>query len=144
MQLSVVDAQEKIPGSFWGDPEAGLIKNTLYVRSDTPFHSILHESCHYVCMRETRRQSLHTNALGKTKGDYSEEDAVCYLQCLIADTFSFYSCKQLFSDMDAWGYNFRLGSAQQWFERDANDAKEWLLRNGLIDNDLNYLYNLRR
>ncbi|MGH8455376.1 MAG: hypothetical protein ACRETW_13045 [Stenotrophobium sp.] len=34
--------------------------------------------------------------------------------------------------MDAWGYNFVLGSAQAWFERDAEDARAWLLARGLI------------
>lgn len=144
MKLSVVSDSEKIPGSFWGESEAGLILNTLYVRSDTPFHSILHESCHYICMTTARRESLHTNAIGKTKGDYSEEDAVCYLQVLLADSFSFYSREALFKDMDKWGYSFRLGSAQAWFKEDANDAQEWLLKYGLIDKKINYLYCLRK
>jgi len=126
MQLSLVANNETIPGSFWGESEAGLIQNTLFVRSDTPFHSILHESGHYICMTDVRRQTLHTNAIGKTKGDYSEEDAVCYLQLLLADSFSFYSRKECFADMDAWGYNFRLGSAQAWFEQDAQTAFVWL------------------
>jgi hypothetical protein len=37
------------------------------------------------------------------------------------------------SDMDAWGYSFRLGSTQAWFEGDAADARQWLLRRHLID-----------
>lgn len=37
-----------IPGSFWGDSEAGLIRNILYVRPETPVHSALHEACHYI------------------------------------------------------------------------------------------------
>jgi hypothetical protein len=35
--------------------------------------------------------------------------------------------------MDAWGYSFRLGSTAAWFERDAEDARAWLLLHGLID-----------
>ena len=50
LQLELVDTDAEIPGSFWGDEEAGLIKDTLYVRPDTPVHSALHEACHAVCM----------------------------------------------------------------------------------------------
>jgi len=35
------------------------------------------------------------------------------------------------SDMDAWGYTFRLGSALAWFEHDADDARAWLRARGL-------------
>jgi hypothetical protein len=34
--------------------------------------------------------------------------------------------------MDAWGYSFRFGSARAWFERDADDARGWLARRGLL------------
>jgi hypothetical protein len=37
--------------------------------------------------------------------------------------------------MDAWGYTFRLGSSQAWFENDADDAREWLFSRGLIGAD---------
>lgn len=36
-------------------------------------------------------------------------------------------------DMDRWGYSFRLGSTRAWFERDAEDARAWLVAHGLID-----------
>ena len=51
-----------IPGSYWGDDEAGLKGNSLYARGDTPLHSILHEACHYICVSDERRQRLDTNA----------------------------------------------------------------------------------
>jgi hypothetical protein len=35
--------------------------------------------------------------------------------------------------MDAWGYSFRLGSTQAWFEGDAGDARQWLREQGVID-----------
>ena len=73
LDLVRVQANAPIPGSFWGEPEAGLVDNRLYVRADTPVHSALHEACHYVCMEETRRSGLHTDA----GGDYREEDGVC-------------------------------------------------------------------
>lgn len=125
---SVADGAE-IPGSYWGEREAGLIDNRLYLRADTPVHSALHEACHFICMDEARRAALHTDA----KGDDIEEVGVCYLQALLAERLSGYSQKQLFTDMDAWGYSFVLGSAQAWFERDAEDGRAWLLRHGLID-----------
>jgi hypothetical protein len=36
-------------------------------------------------------------------------------------------------DMDSWGYTFRLGSARAWFEQDAEEARGWLLKEGIID-----------
>ena len=117
-----------IPGSFWGDEEAGLIGNTLVLRPDTPLHSILHEACHYICMDEDRRNGLNTDA----GGDYDEENAVCCLQILLADELPNFGRDKMMADMDTWGYTFRLGSARAWFERDADDAWEWLLGHGLI------------
>ena len=125
----VVAAEADIPGSFWGESEAGLIDNRLYVRPDTPVHSALHEACHYVCMDRARRAGLHTDA----GGDYAEEDAVCYLQILLADRLPGVGRDRLLADMDAWGYSFRLGSARRWFEADAEDALVWLQREGVVD-----------
>jgi len=34
--------------------------------------------------------------------------------------------------MDAWGYSFRLGSTRAWFEEDAADARDWLVRHGIL------------
>ena len=48
LQLRVVAAGDDIPGSFWGEEEAGLIADSLYVRPDTPVHSALHEACHFI------------------------------------------------------------------------------------------------
>jgi len=64
LEICITGETKEIPGSYWGDEEAGLIKNRLYLRTDTPVHSILHEA---------------------------------------------------------------------WFEQDANDARSWLLKKGLID-----------
>ena len=35
--------------------------------------------------------------------------------------------ERMFSDMDRWGYSFRLGSARAWFNEDAEDAISFLL-----------------
>jgi hypothetical protein len=129
LRIEQVRRDATIPGSYWGDSEAGLIGNTLYVRPDTPLHSALHEACHYICMDPQRRAGLHTDA----GGDVPEENAVCYLQAVLADTLNDYDRYQLFADMDAWGYSFRLGSARAWFENDAADACFWLQKHRLID-----------
>jgi hypothetical protein len=129
LELAWVATASPIPGSFWGDSEAGLIANRLYVRDDTPVHSALHEACHYICMDGTRRRGLHTNA----GGDYDEENAVCYLQILLAGYLPPLNPARLMADMDNWGYSFRLGSAQAWFTQDAQEAHTWLSQQGLID-----------
>ena len=120
---------DAIPGSFWGGSEAGLVGNRLLLRLDTPVHSALHEACHYLCMTAERRSGLHTDA----GGDYAEENAVCYLQILLAGRLSAVGSERLMQDMDTWGYSFRLGSAKNWFENDALDACHWLQLHGLID-----------
>lgn len=128
LDLVQVAAKEAIPGSYWGDSEAGLIADRLYVRPDTPLHSVLHESAHYICMTPERRARLHTDA----QGDDDEESAVCYLQILLSDAMGT-PRSRTFCDMDDWGYSFRLGSTAQWFNHDADDARLWLLDHQLID-----------
>jgi len=123
LAIHTVEKNQKIPGSWFGEPEAGIIKNNLYIRSDTPVHSALHESCHYICMDPIRREKLHTNA----GGDYNEENAVLYLSVLLSDFINGFGREQMLSDMDEWGYSFRLGSSKAWFEGDAEDALEWLV-----------------
>jgi hypothetical protein len=123
--------QADIPGSYWGDSEAGLIDDRLHVRADTPVHSALHEACHWLCMDASRRAGLHTDA----GGDDLEECAVCYLQVVLADRLPGVGRRRLMQDMDAWGYSFRLGGAQAWFEQDAADARAWLVERGLLPAD---------
>lgn len=129
LELAPVPPGASIPGSWWGGREAGLRGATLYARADTPLHSVLHEACHYVCMSPQRRGALDTDA----GGDYDEENGVCYLQVLLADELPGFGRARMFADMDAWGYSFRLGSAEAWFEQDADDALEWLQSRGLVD-----------
>ena len=128
LELEMVADGHIIPGSFWGDEEAGLIGKVLHARNDTPIHSILHEACHYVCMDEQRREGLHTNA----GGDYEEENAVCYLQILLAERIPGFGRNRCMADMDTCGYSFRLGSARAWFEEDAEDARDWLVGRGIL------------
>lgn len=129
MALEWVADGKKIPGSFWGDSEAGLIANRLLVRADTPLHSAMHEACHYICMDQQRRDGLHTDA----GGGYDEENGVNYIQVILSDQIPECGGHRMFADMDEWGYSYRLGSAQAWFEEDAEDARQWLLGHGLID-----------
>lgn len=128
LSVQRLSEDKDIPGSFWKPPEAGLIANTLYIRDDTPIHSALHEACHYICMDGSRRKKLHTDATG----DFEEEDAVCYLQIILARYIPELNNQRILSDMDEWGYSFRLGSSHAWFEGDAEDAQQWLIRNQLI------------
>jgi hypothetical protein len=117
-----------IPGSYWGEPEAGLIGSTVFARSDTPVHSILHEACHLIVMPEERRIGVHTDATDSV----AEEDAACYLQIVLAERLPEVGSEQIMSDMDTWGYTFRLGSTRAWFEQDADDTRTWLARTKLL------------
>ena len=101
----------------------------IFARLDTPLHSVLHESAHFICMTPERRAGLDTDA----GGDHAEENAVCYLQIVLAHSLPNVGRQRMCSDMDAWGYTFRLGSAAQWFEHDADETREWLMRQGVID-----------
>jgi hypothetical protein len=129
IELVLLPAGATIPGSYWGECEAGLRGARLYARPDTPLHSVLHEGCHFICLSAQRRAALDRDA----GGDDLEESAVCYLQILLADELPLLGRARLLRDMDAWGYSFRLGSARAWFEADAADAARWLVQQGIID-----------
>ncbi len=129
LTLVVESPAQPITGSFWGDREAGIVADDVYVRRDTPIHSLLHETCHTICMDEERRSGLDRDA----GGDDLEEAAVCYLQILLADEIVGVGSARLMHDMDEWGYSFRLGRTGLWFEKDAEDAAHWLQQKGLID-----------
>lgn len=128
LSLERLPNDSSITASYWGDPEAGLVGRKIFVRDDTPVHSLLHEMCHVICMTPARRVALIRDA----GGDDLEEAAVCYLQVLLADELSDVGRKRLMRDMDLWGYSFRADSADCWFREDADDARAWLLQNGLI------------
>lgn len=140
LELVLVAPDEVISGSFWGEREAGLIGSKVYARLDTPVHSVLHESAHFVCMAPERRALLDTDA----GGDDVEETAVCYLQILLAETLANVGRERMCRDMDEWGYSFRLGSAAQWFAEDAEEARAFLIRHGLIDRQGRVTYACRQ
>jgi hypothetical protein len=117
-----------ITASFWGEPEASIVGQRIFVRPDTPVHSLLHELCHIICMTPERRESLDGNA----GGDDLEESAVCYLQVILADYLPDVGRRRLMQDMDIWGYSFRLGTTKRWFEVDADDARVWLQEEGIL------------
>lgn len=129
LSLQRVADGEPIPGSFWGDEEAGIIGNTVHARNDTPVHSLLHEAGHLIVLPMDRRLAVHTDATDSIE----EEDAVCYLQIVLADELPNVGRTRLMTDMDTWGYSFRLGSTRAWFEQDAENARTWLHDHSLID-----------
>src|SRR3546814_4970604 len=63
LHLERVADDAPIPGSYWGDCEAGLIGATVHARDDTPVHSLLHEACHLIVLppdrKSTRLNSSH-------------------------------------------------------------------------------------
>lgn len=128
LRLRTVADDHPIPGSYWGEPEAGIIGNHVHARADTPVHSLLHEACHLIVLPAQKRAGIHTDATDSIE----EEDAVCYLQILLADTLPGVGRERVMTDMDAWGYTFRLGSARAWFEHDANEARQWLAQRDLL------------
>ena len=140
LELECVPDGEAIEGTFWGEPEAGVVGRRVVVRLDTPVHSLLHEACHVICMHPGRRATLFADA----GGDDLEETAVCYLQVVLADRLPGVGGSRLMRDMDRWGYSFRLGSTDRWFTEDAEDARSWLLGHGLIDTDDQPTYQLRQ
>ena len=139
LKIEPVADDELIPGSFFGEREAGLKKQTLYLRKDTPLHSALHEAGHYICMDPLRREQLDTD----TQGGFDEENGVCYLQILMSDLLRDVGKNRMMQDMDNWGYTFRLGNAKTWFEQDSDDARQWLCYHKIIDSKQNITLQLR-
>lgn len=129
-----------ITGSFWGEPEAGIVGTTVFLRADTPVHSMLHEVCHIICMPASRRATLYRNA----GGDDLEESAVCYLQVVLGDELAGVGSERIAADMDSWGYSFRLGNTAIWFTRDAEDAREWLISHNLLSASQEPIFQLRQ
>ena len=128
LELVMIADGEAIPGSYWGECEAGLIGNRVYVRADTPVHSLLHEACHLIVLPPEKRAVVHTDA----SDSVLEEDATCYLQLALADRITGFGFERACADMDTWGYSFRLGSARAWFEQDADDARTFLVERGIF------------
>lgn len=129
LQLHRVVDGDAIPGSYWGECEAGLIGHNVYARGDTPVHSLLHEAAHLIVLPAERRAQVHTDATDSVE----EEDAVCVLQALLGDALPGVGRDRVLADMDGWGYTFRLGSARAYFEHDSASAWRWLHERGLAD-----------
>jgi hypothetical protein len=129
LHLQLVGDDAPIPGSYWGEPEAGIAGHTVYARNDTPVHSLLHEAAHLIVLEPERRAAIHTNATDSIE----EEDAVCVLQTVLGDALAGVGAQRVLADMDAWGYTFRLGSARAYVEQDAAAAWQWLIARGIVD-----------
>src|SRR6204780_5565737 len=84
LDLRLVAPATPIPGSYWGEREAGLQGNVLFARLDTPLHSILHEAAPSVSMPPEPRVVLARNA----GGDDGEEGGVCSMQKLLANALA--------------------------------------------------------
>ena len=128
LMLRHVADGEEIPGSYWGETEAGIIGSDVFVRNDTPVHSMMHEAGHLIVLPAEKRALVHTDATDSIE----EENAVCLLQVLLGETLDGVTREDMFNDMDAWGYTFRLGSMKAYFEEDAEDAWEWLRARQLV------------
>ena len=129
LRLERVADGAPIPGSYWGEPEAGIVAGTVFARADTPVHSLLHEAAHLIVLPPERRAVVHTDATDSIE----EEDAVLVLQSLLADVLRGVGRERICADMDAWGYTFRLGSARAYIEQDADAAWAWLAARGLVE-----------
>ena len=129
LDLVQVENDQAIPGSFWGECEAGVIGSQVFARFDTPVHSLLHEACHLIVLPEEKRSEIHTDATDSV----AEEDAVCVLQAILGDELPGVGRERIWADMDEWGYTFRLGSAKAYFENDASDSFNFLVTRGLIN-----------
>jgi hypothetical protein len=140
LSFCLVANGKEIPGSYWGEDEAGLIGSCLYARLDTPLHSILHEACHWITCSAAKRVSLHTDAADTQE----EENATCYLQIILASYLTGFSQHQALCDMDTWGYSFRLGSASAWFVGDALAEQRWLVEHGLLDHNMQPTFAIRQ
>ena len=139
LKLEEVGIDDEIPHSFWGAPEAGRLQSTLYARDDTPLHSLLHETCHFICMPASTRSLQEIDAGGSAL----EENACCYLQILLSDYIPGFNQAIHLHDMDTWGYSFRLGSSRRWFNTDSDDAREWLIQHNIIHSNNQPTWQLR-
>ena len=131
LTLERVADGEPIPGSYWGECEAGIIGNRVHARGDTPVHSLLHEAGHLIVLPPERRAGVHTDATDSV----AEEDAVCVLQGALGDALPGVGRDRVYADMDRWGYTFRLGSARAYAEHDAEQAWAWLQARQLVDGE---------
>lgn len=136
LRLQLVADGSPIPGSYWGEPEAGLVGACIHARNDTPVHSLLHEAAHLIVLEPVRRARVHTDATDSIE----EEDAVCVLQSLLGDMLPGVGAARVLADMDAWGYTFRLGSARAYVENDAGTAWQWLAARGIVDDKCRLIF----
>ncbi|MEM8982548.1 MAG: hypothetical protein AAGC71_05955 [Pseudomonadota bacterium] len=119
LSIAIVPDRVAIPGTYWGEPEAGIVGTTVYASATTPLHSLLHEASHILMHAPTVRHRLLTDAGGTDP----VEESVCALQLALADTLPGYSAQRCLGDMDSWGYSFRQGSAVAWYSEDAPIAR---------------------
>ena len=69
LALECVADGAPIPGSYWGESEAGVIGTPVHARADTPVHSLLHEACHLIVAprRKSARRSTPTRPIRRPR-----------------------------------------------------------------------------
>src|SRR5690625_8003398 len=60
LNLQTVAEGQPIPGTFWGEPEAGIIGGTVAARPDTAGQSLPHEAGHPPARTPVRRPHIPT------------------------------------------------------------------------------------
>ena len=80
LSINRIPDGHSINGSYWGEPEAGVVRDRVFVRGDTPIHFLLHETCHVICMTRERRTKLKGDASGDDLEERDAEDAKGWLR----------------------------------------------------------------
>src|SRR3546814_13941851 len=68
LRFELVAEGAPIPGSYWGEPEAGLVGGAVHARADTPVHSLLHEAAHLIVAPAERRAAKDGRASCRAEG----------------------------------------------------------------------------
>ena len=130
LELTLVAPQEVIPGSYWGDSEAGLIGHRIHARLDTPLHSVLHEAAHSICMTPERRAGLDTDAGGDDAGGVRRVLSAGAAGRCAAGGRAASGCSATWtSGATASGW----AAQQPGSNQDADDARAWLVKHGVLD-----------